>query len=802
VKRPSLKIFGVNSWFQTQKQKRKEKEEMERHLESSALKMVTFLFTAIAMGVGMSILPLFPQPLPIFLAILIAFITFKIPRVGMPIGGVIIGLGLMYHLAQLYFISFLGDIQVRVAFIVIWMVLFVVPPALFNRYKSAIAIDFGILAVTALFIGPLYFLAIPILLASAVFFKKYVSLSIIYFVLLSVPLQIMQYFQYTVLPIVRSDWWVEPSSAPPLLVPLTSIGKDLATSMSQFRLYDLSKVFYDIAGQTTWTPDWTGRTIGDAVTQYRDSIPGILMFVIVVVGLALTLMFFTQMLVKGGLIGNGDKLFPCFTATIAAALFFILLSALQTPLAFTADVSGITMVLGIFATLLFTLPVAFMDYTPKKRASNQEITDKARALMNKVLVFEGQLENVKANIPVIVSSPEGKMLILKDPLEEILRNAERRAYEQEELDEKFNELDKLTKDNEVLEAELGTILSEYQIFAFCEYSNWSGKLKDAGLNIKTTLNTAYQKEMPLEQRIEAIKQILEASRALTKETIGIAKPIYDIIRPLYDPSLPEKCRPVEYANEKLEKKEAPWMATEALYNALNNWKRQYGKEIQASMRYLHSSLAPITSLSRQGDVLPSVFGEQTPKVLAFAQKAEVMKAEAEKMTEKAELDLLDVVVLKDDVQGFIGIANDLLSMLYAGMVSNEEAIDRLLPTKDYLWEKNNTLRERLKQATEILGSPSNYKINQIMENLPQYLSYIHEAVQTLAVYSERKEFLLNYPLAEAAIEERLKVKEQLLPQDLPFQPQFAAEYLRLYYSARFSEYSFNKTDSALAKRAE
>jgi len=800
VKKPSFKISGVESWYQTQKQKRKEKEELERHLESSFLKMVTFLFTAVAMGVGMSILPMFPQPLPIFIAILVAFVTFKIPRVGMPIGGVIIGLGLMYHLAQLYFISFLGDMQIRVAFIIIWMALFVVPPALFNRYKSALATDFGILAVTTLFVGPLYFLAIPILLASAVFFKKYVSLSIIYFVLLSVPLQIMQYFQYTVLPIVRSDWWVEPGSAPPLLVPLTSIGKDLAGSMSQFRLYDLSKVFYDIAGQTTWTPDWTGRTIGDAVTQYRDSIPGILMFVIVVVGLALTLVFFTRMLVKGGIIGNSDKLFPCFTATIAAALFFILLSALQTPLAFTADVSGITMVLGIFATLLFTLPVAFMDYAPKKRASNREITDKARALMNKVVVFEGQLENIKANIPVIVSAPEGKMSIIKEALEETLRNAERNAYVQEELDEKFDDLEKLARDHEALEAELATILSEYQVFAYCEYSNWAGKLKDAGLNIKTTLNVAYQKEMPVEQRIEAIKQIIEASRGLTKETIEIAKPIYDIIRPLYDPSLPEKCRAAEFANEKLEKKEAPWIAIDALYNALNNWKRQYGKEIQASMKYLQSSLLPIANLGRQSEALPPVFGEQTPKVLSYVQKAETMKADAAKMAEKAELDLLDIVTLKDDIQDYIAISNDILSMLYAGMISNEEVIDRLLPTKDYLWEKNSTLREQLKQATEILGNPSTYKINQIMERLPQYLSYIDEAVQTLVVYSERKEFLLNYPLAEAAIEERLQVKEQLLPQDLPFQPQFAAEYLRLYYSARFGEYAFDKDNSTLTKR--
>ena len=46
-----------------------------------------------------------------------------------------------------------------------------------------------------------------------------------------------------------------------------------------------------------------------------------------------------------------------------------------------------------------------------------------------------------------------------------------------------------------------------------------------------------------------------------------------------------------------------------------------------------------------------------------------------------------------------------------------------------------------------------------MENFPNYLSYVDEAMQTLAVYNERKEFLLNYPLAEAAIEEHLKTKE-------------------------------------------
>jgi len=800
VKKSIPKISGLGSWYKSIKQKRKEKEDQERNLEPSSLKILTFAITLVAMAVGMSVLPLFPQPLPIFLAVLVAFITFKIPRVGMPIGGVVIGLGLMYHLAQLYFISFLGDFQVRVAFIVIWMVLFIVPPAIFNRYKSALAVDFGILAVACLFVGPIYFLAIPLILASAVFFKKYVSLTVIYYVLLSVPLQIMQYYQYTILPIVRSDWWLEPGSSPPLLVPLTSISKDLTASMSQFRLYDLSNVLNAIAGQTTWTPDWPGRTIGDAVTQYRDSIPGILMFAVIVVGLALTLMFFTRFIVKEGIIGSGDKFFQCFTATLAAAIFFILLSSLQRPLAFTADVSAVTMVLGIFATLVLTLPVLFIDYAPKQTASLSEIRDKAQALKDKLGVFEDEVDNVKENIPVIVTSPQGKALIIKDSLDETLKKILARSYDQSELDQKFADLDKLGKAKDAAEAELKDILAKYHVFANCEFSNWVGKLKDAGLNIKTSISTNYQNEIPLEERIEAIKQVLERGRVLANEVVAVAEPIYGIIRPLYDPILPEKNRSVEFAIEKIKTKEEPWIAIEALYNSLNNWRRQYGSEIQASIRYLRSSLVPIASLSSQNDALPSVFGEYTPKVLDYARKVEAMKITLDKKAEKDNIDLLDVIALKDEVQWFLNIAKDILTMLYNGLISNEEAIDRLLPTKDYLWEKNSTLVERLKKAIETISNVSNYKINQIMEKLPQYLSYVDEAVQTLTVYSERKEFLLNYPIAEVVIEERLKVKKRLLPQDLPFHPRFAAEYLRLYYTQRFGEFVFDQNNLELTKR--
>ena len=160
MKRPSLKISGLKSWYKDQKQARKEKEIERKKHESSTLKMLTFVVTLVAMAIGMSILPLFPPPLPIFLAVLVAFLVYQYPIVGMPIGGAIIGLGLMFNISQppLYFISFLGGEQIRVGFVVAFMALFIALPLVFNRYKSALAIDFGIIAVAMpFFFGNLFF---------------------------------------------------------------------------------------------------------------------------------------------------------------------------------------------------------------------------------------------------------------------------------------------------------------------------------------------------------------------------------------------------------------------------------------------------------------------------------------------------------------------------------------------------------------------------------------------------------------------------------------------------------------------
>lgn len=253
--------LGKKQRKQEEKDKKKEKEEKpekkakkkkEITPEPEFFKLLILPITLASMLLGLSIMPLFPQPLPAILAVLIAFLTYKKPRIGMPIGGLTIGLGLMYNLSKMNFILMLGEPEIRGAFVFVFLFLFTALPLIFHSRKAVISINLGIIAAISLFFSQTYFLAIPLIFTAVVLFKKISFLTAIYYALISVPLQVMQYLNL-VLPIEKWDWWVEPGTSPPIYVPLTEIFKDVQESMLQFRLYDTSKIVYSISDQITGT---------------------------------------------------------------------------------------------------------------------------------------------------------------------------------------------------------------------------------------------------------------------------------------------------------------------------------------------------------------------------------------------------------------------------------------------------------------------------------------------------------------------------------------------------------------------
>ena len=785
----------VKGWFSARRQKGKEKEKQEVVKETTTLKMITFVFTFAAMGMGLSFVPLFPQPLPLLLAALVAFVTFKAPRIGMPVGTALIGFGLIYHLSEFNFIALIGEVPNRVAFTVVWMALFIVPPIFLRRQKHAIAVDIGIISAMLLFFEPVYFLAIPLILACAVFFKRSAALSIIYYVILSVPLQIVQYFRY-ILTIPQEEWWIVPGASPPVFVPLNTVFEELNVSMSQFRLFDTSQIVYRIYEQFIIFPDVVGKTLRSAFVQYLDSFPGIFMFVIIVVGIVLALVFFANLFIKEAAIPYANQLFAPVIAIITCMLFFVLANALAQPLAFTAEIDGGTILWATLATAAFTIPLSVINYSPKENATADMIIAKVKELQGRLAEFEEHLNTVKVSIPVNVSAPEGKMLIIKDHLNDILGKSSSAFFaESENLDRMYSELNKKTSlEIDDLAVELNTILGEYQIFVNCEYSDWTGKLKEAGLKIKSDLKLGYQKEMPLDERIQNIQAVLDEGKSIAYDVINTAEPIYNILRALYDPNLPEECQVVNFAREKLHN-QPPFTAINGLYTGLVNWRRQYGAEVQKSIELLNKSLMPIVNLGSEPETLAPLLGDNLPKIIADAKRAQAIK----QTSEKSALNVLNLITLRDLLDYFVEVSKDVLSVLYEEVKREEQAIEDLSPTQDSLWEKNITLRERMTAAIQDLYNPK-AEINRVMHNLPTYLAYIDESVETLRAYHDRKELLLNYPMAENAILEQLKSKAKLSPKDLPFQPKYAHEYLRLFYLQRFSEYTFDKENGGLAKK--
>jgi hypothetical protein len=778
-----------------QKEKKaKKKKEKEGAPDPEFFRLLIFPLTLASMILGLSIMPLFPQPLPIILAFLIAFLTYKKPRIGMPIGGLTIGLGLMYNLAQMNFISMLGSTLMRQLFVFVLLFLFTALPVIFHSRRAVISINLGIIAAILLFFGQTYFLAIPLIFTAVVLFKKISFLTVVYYTLISVPFQIMQYLNL-VLPIERWDWWIEPGTSPPIYVPLTDIFTNVQESMLQFRLYDTSKVVYAISDQLTLTPPELPHNVLEIISHYLDSMPGIVMFLFMVIGIVAAFVFFTRTFLSKSNISHGERLLPTLSATVGVALFFILAASLQGALAFRVDVNGVQMTLATFATMLFTLPAFLIDYTPKRRATVEMIMEKAKDLKAKLLVFEDELDEVKRSLPISTGAFEVKTMMIRDRLNDVLGKASMRLEDASEIDKIFNEIDSLSKEIDNIAVELSVAVGEYQVFVNCELSKWLGMFKDIGVDTEIAPKQSFQEAEALGARMDQIKEVLEDGRTLANEITKIAKQVYDVIQSFYDPALPKENQSIAFARKKLEKA-TPWIALDALFNALNNWNKQYKVQISRSIGHLRNALTSVADLNAQTERLQYVLGDDFPKMMKSVKEAKNVKIDIEKRA----LNVVNALTVKDVFQLSLSISRDVLSLLDEKLKKEEKAIMRLAPSEDFFWEKNDALRKQMASAVEITSTSSDVKRSEVLASLPKFLGYVDECLETITFYNYIEELLLNYPIAEKAVENLLREKKRISVEDLPFEPKYAEEYLKLFYSQRFREVSFDRANMLLTKK--
>jgi len=776
---------------------------MERALKQKSLRVLTFILTFVGMLLGLFLIPIFPQPLPLLISFLIAFAAFmNHSRTGMTMGCLVMGLAVVYHMSRINIISQMSTMPlVRLTVIVVIPAVFFILPVIFHRYEDAIAIDLGIIAATLLFFGETYYFAIPLILVAAALYKKTkLGLTVSYYVLISVPLQIMQYLNY-VLTLSNPRWWEDPAADPFLYAPLTGILKGIQESMNQFRIVEANKVLETIAGQVTFS-DYNHilQTTQSVLTRYFDSLPGILLFLVIVAGLVSATALLTRELVTESHSMHAKVILPALTSASATGLFFLFLIGLQSPLAFRAQVNLVQILIGISTTSLVTVIASLVNYAPKTSLEMEKlsklIVEKAQELLRvRLQVLEWSLNKVKSSISLDVSSIEGRTLIIRSKLDNIISNVQANVYDLSELNEKFDEVDKdLRNEIDKLMANLEASLAQYQIFVYSEYSSWVRKLEEIGLEVGTTVKTDFQKELPLEMRLDLIREVLESGRVITTEVIRVAEQTYDIIRSLYDPNLPEKNLAVTFARKKLDEKAVSGIALNALFAALHNWQKQYSAEISKSMDCLQKSLNLIVNLSTQSERLLPVLGDNFPKLMDLVKRAEDVRICMKKKT----LNVMNILIIREVLQSSLRIARDVLLIVQEELTSNEKAIESLLLTKDYSWEKNVDWRKQITSEMKMVVN-SKYELRQVMENLPKSVSYLDELVDSIVEYNEKKEILLNYPLAEMAIEELLRQKKQVYAQDLPFNLKYAEEYLKLFYSQKYLEFSFDRENNSLMK---
>ena len=693
--------------------------------------------------------------------------------------------------------------EVHILVIAAIPILFFILPFIFHRYEDMIAIDLGIIAATLLFFEETYYFAIPLILVSAALYKKTkLGLTVSYYVLISFPLQIMQFLNY-VLSLSNPTWWDDPAADPFIYFPLTGVLQSIQESMTQFRLLQAHKVFGVITGQIPFSDQnhllFTTQAV---LTRYFDSLPGIILLLVIVVGLIWATAFFTRELVENIKSIQTKALVSGLTSAMATALFFVFLLGLQLPLAYRAQVDIPQILVGISVTSLITVFASLINYTPKTSKEieklSKRILEKAEELLHvRLQVIEWSLDKVRKNIPLDVSSIRSRTSITKTKLNDIISNVKGNLYNLSELAEKFNEVDKdLRNEIELQMSDLDTLLKKYHMHVHSEYLLWVSKFEGIGFKFKNILKTDFQKDLSLEMRIEFIKEILDAGRELTQEIILIAEQTYEIVRSLYDPHLPKKSLAIKFAREKLDQEKVSWVALNGIFAALHNWQKQFSTEISNSMEKIQTSLESITNLRIHAKRLKPILGNNYPKLMDLIDRAYEIKGSLEKNPQN----FIQLIIIRDVLHSSLAVIRDVLLIIKKELIDKEKSIENMLITvQDYLWEKEVTWRKELTDEMELIISPSDYKLSQVMENLYNILSNLDQLVITILAYAEKKKILLNYPAAETAIEEQLKQKKNVYAHDLPFEAKYAEEYLRLFYRKNYSEFSFDQENMFITK---
>jgi len=759
-------------------------------------KAVTFVVTAVSMTLAFTLIPLLPAPLPIIIALLIAYVVFRDPPIGAFAGSMIILLGLFYHLSRIGFFELFPGPWMRLGVMVFLALPFFTVPSLLSTNISIIAMDVGIIAVSLLFFPSTFYLAVPLIIIFATIYnKRGIAVTISYYAFMALPLQIMQYLKTFRIGV-----------PPPIYAPLDIIFNDIQESMRQVSLSELTKIF-GVIGDQLLKATTNGGIIDPAIATFIDSIPGMILFIVIITTLisvaALVSLKLPEPLKRSKMPRRYEDAMiytlPAATASATNLAFFVLLGNLQGPLAFQAEVDPSILVLSTVFTLVLSAPFSISRYISDMRDVLGRRSQETKASTEELIVeIEGYLKMIdetRGPLPSTFQTLRTSMLVVADELREIVNKLTNERPRLRDVDDYTRRVHGHYREEATsFKWQLGVAIDDYIVSMKYEYLESVNEIQGLGLEIETPEITDPPEEATLEEKIGFISTIIDYGGGLVEDLISISDRIYEIIHSLFEPTLPGVSPIIQISRER-DDREDPWIIIDAIISSLKNWERQYSAEIERSTKPIRDSIDTIIELSKREYTLLPVLGDRFYMIKRLA--GELGVKDFEKGSD--DFKVLRVILIRDTILATVDVVARVIGILYDHLRDLEKTIDSLLPIEDYEWNKNLTLVDRMNTSLEVINNYGAEEISDIISHLYRVLSYIDEAVDTIEYYNERRELLLNYAILEKKIDRLFARKKVVRLGDLGVSEKFGREYLKLYHRSHFRETPLEEVGDALRR---
>ncbi|MEM3069385.1 MAG: hypothetical protein QW638_00590 [Candidatus Bathyarchaeia archaeon] len=746
------------------------------------IKIFTFSVSFAALSMGLSFIPLLPQPIPLIISFIISFLILNNRREGMIIGSFLIGLGLIYHMSRINLILILGSTETKLLFLSILIVFFLFTPIIAKIYEDIIAISVGIIAASMLFFNQTYFFAIPLIIVFAGIYKKQrIWLTLSYYAVISIPIQIMQYIKY-----IYNEEYHTP---PPLYVPLLEIFNDIQESMKKISINEISRVLEIIAGQFKSRTDSSLRFMINAISEYLNSFPGVIFFLIIM---------FSLVSITAYIISNSLKIiesmeitkkyskfleifFSVITVTIITTLFYIFLIILQEPLSYMAEINIFNMMMGIIGTFITTIPISFINYEMKistiieKRS--EIIRRKSEKFIENLKDFNELMRKISNNIPIKIDSLISEAASIKEKLVDILDNIEYGVYGLNELERKILAIDTEINDEVLnLYKKLNTLLNEYYRNESYEFNTLLDNYKKIGIEINDEIFINYKDDEEIEAKIEKIRMILNKEWKLTEKITGTYEKIYNILRNYYDPSLPEENSTLTIAKQKIQERQFPCVILEAIYISINNLETQYSKEITNTLNRLIELMGSTKKIYTNNEKSKILCNEINDRLIAIEKKVNNLK----EILEENVFKITKIIEVNEIVNDYIKVYKEIFQIIYDEITLKENHIEKLAINEGIKFIKNDQVKDKIIYILEILRKLPIYNINETITNLEKFLMQVDECFEIIFNYNETEEILLNYEISESIMKKLLKEKGLIKINELPFKEEIARKYMEIY----------------------